>query len=74
MIPYENADPIANKYLQADGSITTFDGTVISPASEAGAQRYLQADAIPNKWLNPDGSISTFPPMVPASTEEGAHS
>jgi hypothetical protein len=58
---YPNADPIANKYLQPDGSIATADGTQVSPPSAEGAQKYLQSDAIANKWLQPDGSITTLP-------------
>jgi hypothetical protein len=60
-IAYANADPIPDKYLQPDGSISTLDGTPISPANAEGAQRWLQADPIVNKWLNPDGTISSMP-------------
>lgn len=56
---YQNADPQPDKYLQPDGSITTSDGTQVSPPSAAGAMRYQQADPIVNKYLQPDGSITT---------------
>jgi hypothetical protein len=58
---YENADPIPNKTLNPDGSISTLDGTLVSPANAEGAQRWLLADPIPNKWLNPDGTITSTP-------------
>jgi hypothetical protein len=61
MITYETSNPMADKLLQPDGSMTTRSGTVVGAASPAGAQRYLQANPIADKWLNPDGSISTNP-------------
>lgn len=58
---YALCDPIPNKYLQPDGSITTLDGTRVAPADPTRAQQYLQSDPIVNKCVNPDGTIGTLP-------------
>ena len=47
---------MANKMLNQDGTISTFDGT----PTNFGVQQWLNAQALPNKVLNPDGSIGTF--------------
>jgi hypothetical protein len=59
---YDNASPIPNKWLQPDGSITTFDGTiVIQAANQPGVNYYNAQSPIPNKTLNPNNSVTTFP-------------
>ena len=57
---YESYSPSINGLLNPDGSITTLDGTVVSPASEEGAQRYRQSAPQVNKFINPDGSLNTL--------------
>ncbi len=59
MSKFEEIHPIVNKLLNADGSITTLDGSsVLVPANEEGARHFLQMHPTANKMLNEDGSIS----------------
>ena len=54
---YNNVPPMPNKYLMPDGSITTWDGVVVSPPDSGRAQKYNQSQWQIAKWLMPDGSI-----------------
>jgi hypothetical protein len=57
---YPSFTPFPDKWLQPDGSITTHDGTIIEPPSDAGAEAYKSFSPLPNKTILPDGSIGTF--------------
>lgn len=56
---YNASQPIPDKQLEPDGSITTLSGTVISGPNTSLAQRYATSPPFPDKWVNPDGSITT---------------
>jgi len=57
---YESKSPAANKMLNPDGSVTTFNGAVIVGANAGGAAQYESMSPRANKFLNPDGSIATL--------------
>ena len=52
MTDYEASMPIANKILNADGSVTTFGGVVILPADATRASEYLSMMPLANKFFN----------------------
>jgi hypothetical protein len=58
MPDYDSYSPLANKLLNPDGSITTFDGTVVTPADETRSRDYLSRTPLANKVVNPDGTIT----------------
>jgi hypothetical protein len=58
MPDYNNYSPFANKILNPDGSVSTFDGSAVLPADAKRAEQYKNAAPIVNKVLNPDGGVS----------------
>ena len=60
---YDDMTAAADKWLHADGSVTTLAGEVILPADAARADEYLRREPIAAKWLLPDGSISGALPL-----------
>ena len=54
---YEETTPAADKWLLADGSVTTMAGEVILPADPDRAAEYAARSPAAAKWLLPDGSI-----------------
>ena len=56
---YDNAEPIVNKTLNPDGSITDIEGNEVD--IENAHNKWRNRTPIPNKLLNPDGSITTLP-------------
>lgn len=54
---YEDTTPAADKWLMADGSVTTMAGEVILPADPDRAKEYESRTPGVAKWLLPDGSI-----------------
>ena len=50
--------PATDKYLRADGSVTTLAGELILPADQRRAEEYASRAATADKWLHPDGSVT----------------
>lgn len=57
---YELSKALPNKLLNADGSITDFQGNIIVPANIVNAKVYENSKAIVNKFINVDGEIKTY--------------
>ena len=57
---YELAKALPNKLLNADGSITDFQGNIISPANEANARVFAQTKSIPNKFITETGEVKDY--------------
>lgn len=57
---YDLAKALPNKLLNADGSITDFQGNIISPANEANARAFTQLKSIPNKFITEGGEVKDF--------------
>lgn len=57
---YELSKALPNKLLNADGSITDFQGNIISPASEINAEVYKNSKAIANKFVTESGDTKTY--------------
>jgi hypothetical protein len=55
---YEETTPATDKWLHADGSVTTLVGEMIFPADQNRAQEYASRAAAVDKWLHPDGSVT----------------
>lgn len=51
---------LPNKLLNEDGSVTTFTGDVVLPASEERAEVFQKTRAIANKFTDTDGDIKTY--------------
>jgi hypothetical protein len=60
----DNMTPHADKWLHADGSVTTLAGELILPADAARAEEYQRREPIAAKWLLSDGSISGALPLL----------
>ena len=71
---YDILNPIPNKMLQEDGSITKLDGSVLSSGSPERAEWYEIMNPIPNKTLNPDGSISLLSDVLSGGVTGGGSS
>ena len=54
---YEDTAPAVDKFLHADGSVTTMAGEVILPADQNRAEEYAKMSPTTAKWLQPDGSV-----------------
>ena len=54
---YEDTAPAADKFLHADGSVTTMAGEVILPADQNRAKEYENMSPQVAKWLQSDGSV-----------------
>lgn len=57
---YELSKALPNKLLNADGSITDFQGNLISPANEANVEVYNKAKATVNKFVTESGENKTY--------------
>ena len=57
---YDSMKAVPNKLLNADGSITDFQGNIISPANPSLAEVYEKSKAIANKVLTEADEIKTF--------------
>lgn len=57
---YDLAKALPNKLLNADGSITDFQGNIISPANEANAKVFSQLKSIPNKFITETGEVKDY--------------
>lgn len=57
---YDLAKALPNKLLNADGSITDFQGNIISPASETNARVFAQTKSIPNKFITETGEVKDY--------------
>lgn len=57
---YELSKALPNKLLNADGSVTDFQGNIISPANEINAEVYKNTKAIVNKFVTESGDTKTY--------------
>lgn len=57
---YELSKALPNKLLNKDGSITDFQGNIISPASEINAEVYKNSKAVANKFVTESGDTKTY--------------
>lgn len=57
---YELSKALPNKLLNADGSITDFQGNIISPANTTNAEVYKTSKAIANKFVAENDEIKTY--------------
>lgn len=57
---YELSKALPNKLLNADGSITDFQGNIISPANTTNAEVYKTSKAIANKFMAENDEIKTY--------------
>lgn len=57
---YELSKALPNKLLNADGSITDFQGNIISPANEINAEVYKNSRAVANKFVTESGDTKTY--------------
>lgn len=57
---YDLAKALPNKLLNADGSITDFQGNIISPANETNARVFAQTKSLPNKFITENGDVKDF--------------
>jgi hypothetical protein len=64
---YDELAPNADKWLHADGSVTTLAGEEILPADQNRAEEYVRREPIAAKWLSPNGSVSTALPFSDVS-------
>lgn len=60
MTTYDLLKALPNKLLNADGSITDFQGNLISPANETNAKVFSQLKSIPNKFITKSGEIKDY--------------
>ena len=59
---YLNSDPVLDKFLHSDGSITDSSGNILVAANPNGVQMWKNASPIAAKWLLSDGTISETMP------------
>lgn len=57
---YELSKALPNKWLNPDGSITDFQGNIISPANEINAEVYSKSKAMANKFITETGDAKTY--------------
>lgn len=57
---YELSKALPNKLLNKDGSITDFQGNIISPANEVNAEVYKTSKSIANKFVTESGENKTY--------------
>lgn len=57
---YELSKALPNKLLNADGSITDFQGNIISPANTINAEVYKNSKAMANKFVTESGDTKTY--------------
>jgi hypothetical protein len=58
MAGYEEMAPAADKWLHADGSVSTLAGEGILPADQNRAEDFASRAPIAAKWLMPDGDVA----------------
>jgi len=61
---YEEMLPSADKWLHADGSVTSMSGELILPPDPARAAQYASMSPQAAKWILPDGRITQEMPIV----------
>lgn len=67
---YEQAVPIADKFLKSNGTVMTADGETVEELNEENIKKYNQAISIPDKFLHPDGTVKdTEGNVIEESTE-----
>lgn len=64
---YETREPFADKKLTPDGSLTTFDGTVISGPNADWAKEYEMREPFASKFVKADGSLTDELPTAGGS-------
>lgn len=57
---YELSKSMPNKLLNSDGSITDFQGNIISPANAINAEVYKNSKAVANKFVTESGENKTY--------------
>lgn len=57
---YDLSKAIPNKLLNPDGSITDFQGNIISPANAFNAEVYKNSKASVNKFVTESGENKTY--------------
>ena len=57
---YEQSKALPNKLMNADGSITDFQGNIISPANKINAEVYKNSKATANKFVTESGDTKTY--------------
>lgn len=57
---YELSKALPNKLLNADGSVTDFQGNIILPANEINAEVYKNSKSIANKFMTESGDTKTY--------------
>lgn len=57
---YELSKAMPNKLLNPDGSITDFQGNIISPANAVNAEVYKNSKALANKFVTESGENKTY--------------
>lgn len=57
---YEYSKALPNKWLNSDGSVTDFQGNIITPASESMAAVYTATKSVINKFIDTDGEVKTY--------------
>ena len=70
---YDDMAPLADKFLHADGLVTTMAGEVILPADPNRAKTYEEMTPQVAKWLNFDGSITAEIPVPPMGSAYTGH-
>jgi hypothetical protein len=69
---YEDMAASADKWLHADGSVTTLAGGQILPADSERAAEYTRREPNAAKWLLPDGTVTSALPMSGGNSSEAA--
>lgn len=57
---YDLSKALPNKLLNADGSITDFQGKLISPPNEINAEVYAKSKSTANKFMTENEGIKTY--------------
>ena len=70
---YDDTAPLVDKFLHADGSVTTMAGEVILPADQNRAKTYEEMTPQVAKWLNFDGSVTAEIPVPPMGSAYTGH-
>ncbi|MDE6947551.1 MAG: hypothetical protein K2P14_10260 [Anaeroplasmataceae bacterium] len=60
MSVYNLSKAVPNKLLNADGSITDFQGNIITPANKSYAEVYEKTRAVANKFITENDEIKTY--------------
>lgn len=57
---FDTMKALPNKLLNADGSITDFQGNILAPADEVLAEVYKRSKSTANRFLDNDGEVKTY--------------